>query len=122
MRTRGCRFQPVTTRSLDGPRLRPHDVVGSGYGSGCPDARTPLPVAHGWISVLSRPSFTLGSSCSSLAVKTVFHTGIVLQQLGSLLRPDAENLDPAYFARIAGGEQPSNRAKYAGSRFSASGR
>jgi hypothetical protein len=32
-----------------------------------------------------------------------------LQQLGSLLRPDAENLDPAYFARIAAWEQPSNR-------------
>src|SRR5580704_3665318 len=32
------------------------------YCIGCPDASTPLPVPHGWISGLSRPAFTIGSS------------------------------------------------------------
>jgi len=46
----------------------------SGLGSyciGCPDASTPLPVPHGWASVLSRPALTVGSSSVNLAVCSV---------------------------------------------------
>src|SRR5580698_3754753 len=38
------------------------------YSSGCPDGSTPAPVAQGWISGLSRPALTMGSSCVNLAV------------------------------------------------------
>src|SRR5271167_307396 len=47
-------------------------VAGLGsYCIGCPEASTPLPVPHGWISVLSRPALTVGSSFVNLAVCSI---------------------------------------------------
>jgi hypothetical protein len=41
------------------------------YCIGCPGASTPLAVPHGWISALTRPALTVGSSCVNLAVRSV---------------------------------------------------
>src|SRR5206468_9000200 len=46
-------------------------VAGRSYCIGCPNASTPLPVPHGWMSALIRPALTIGSSCVNLAVCSV---------------------------------------------------